>query len=111
MTMMEDGAASNSKSLTEEEKEELYESWSPENALAEAEKDIENGTVKIYYHGTVFASPAGVRPEEQDLIKDLPAADGGLGSVIDDMKLRALQGEYSAIYNNRILKWIKEKKD
>jgi hypothetical protein len=109
--MVEDGTSSGSKGLTEEEKELLYESWSTENALVEAEKDIENGTVKIYYHGTSFAYPAGVEPEDQDLIMDLPAADGGLGNVIDDMRLRALQGEYSARYNKRIVEWIKEKKD
>jgi hypothetical protein len=111
MTTVEDGASSNSKGLTDEEREVLYDRWDPMKAVAEAKKDIENGTVKIYYHGTIFASPAGVDGEDQDLVKDLPAANGGLGSVIDDMKLRALQGEYAARYNKRIVEWVKESED
>jgi hypothetical protein len=84
------------------------EEWKPENAIKEAEYDIKNNKIKIYYSGTITAGPVGVSPEEAHLIKNLPIADGGIGCKITNSELRNNQAAYAKKYNKIIilhLKW------
>ncbi len=87
-----------------------YSWWNPTNALARANDDILSGDIKIYYEGTIGPFPAGIKKEDRKLVEDYAPEMSGTGCVIYDMKLRKLQNEYGATYNQRILEWIKENK-
>ncbi len=86
----------------------LYERWAPKYALADANDDIANDKVRVYLHGGYAAILIGIEYEDQDLVKDLPRDDAGIGCIVFDEKLRSMQGEYATIYNKRIVEWIKE---
>ena len=83
--------------------------WSIENAIAEAKADIKSGNVKIYYAGTIAASPVGVAEENLKLIAHLPVGNGGIGCVVKDSGLRKIQAEYSKKYNELIVQHLKLK--
>jgi hypothetical protein len=83
------------------------EDWNPEKAVMEAENDIKSNELKIYYSGTIAATPVGVSQEDYELIKDLPIADGGIGCVISDQELRQAQYAYSMRYNRIVVKHLK----
>lgn len=89
---------------------EVYQRWNPDNALHEAEADIRQNAIKIFYHGGIVAIPAGVDPENYELIEDLPFEDAGAGCVVIDADLRRLQSEFATIYNRRIVEWLEEGK-
>jgi hypothetical protein len=82
--------------------------WEPENAIEEAKYDIKNNKMKIYYSGTIAASPNGVLPEDIHLIKNLPIADGGIGCIITNSELRKKQAAYATKYNEIIVFYLKE---
>jgi hypothetical protein len=94
--------------VLEDAKEEI-ESWSYEKALSQADSDIKDGKVKVYYHGTFFSYAPGVEPEDYKLIEGYAHSDAGIGCVVDDWELRTVQGEYAEIYNKKIIEWIKNK--
>jgi hypothetical protein len=74
--------------------ERTIKDWSPELAEKEAQKDIQNKTIKIYKCGTYASYLPGVSDKHRDLVKDIPRADAGIGCVfkgIEDRKLRKQQ--------------------
>jgi len=82
--------------------------WSLENAVNEARSDINQEKIKIYYSGTIAASPIGVEPQDLMLIRKLPIADAGMGCVIENEELRKAQFEYGKRYNEIIVQHLKE---
>ena len=83
--------------------ERTIKDWNLSLAAKEAEKDIKEGTIKIYISGTLVAYPTGIEPEHYELIKDLPKADAGIGCMVEDGTLRKSQEEYAAEYNKLII--------
>ena len=51
--------------------------WQPDKAVAEAERDIAAGTLKIYISGTIAAFAPGISSEQSSLVRVFPKA--GLG--------------------------------
>lgn len=84
--------------------------WMPENAIVEAESDIQNNRLKVYYSGTYTATPIGISQEDAHLVKELPKADGGIGCVITNPELRKNQSDYAKKYNEIIIKHLKRTK-
>jgi len=82
------------------------ERWNPEGAVAEAQRDIQQGKIKIYIHGGFAAGPVGVDADQISLIHSLPTEQAGVGCIIRDMHLRQLQGEYAARYNKAIVHYL-----
>lgn len=87
-----------------------HEWWAPSNALSRANSDIKSGNIKIYYIGGRGPFPPGIKNEDRKLIDQYPIDSSGTGCMVFDLKLRELQEEYGAIYNRRIIDWIKEGK-
>ena len=84
------------------------EQWSVDAAVAEAERDIKNESVKVYLSGTIAAYPPGIPPEEYELIRGLPMADAGMGCLIEDGVLRAAQYAYAEAYNKRVIEHLRK---
>lgn len=84
------------------------EEWKPENAVNEAEYDIKNNKIKIYYSGTITSGPVGVSPEDAHLIENLPIADGGVGCKVSNSELRTNQSAYAKKYNEIIMLHLKK---
>lgn len=80
--------------------------WNPDNAVVEAQQDIQRGTMKIYRHGTIASQAVGVEPEQMPLIQSFPTEDAGIGCIVNDWDLRRLQGEYARRYNQAIVQHL-----
>jgi hypothetical protein len=84
----------------------ILSDWTLDKAKAEAEKDIAEGTMKIYVSGDVAPGPAGISPELAELINGLPWAEAGIGCIISGQKevdLREAQYHYALEYNRRVV--------
>ena len=92
----------------------ILSDWTLENAKAEAEKDIAEGTMKIYVSGDIAPGPAGIGPELAELINGLPWAEAGIGCVISgqaEIDLRKAQYRYALDYNRRVVDHLRRNRE
>lgn len=90
--------------------EALLAQWSPERAAAEAAKDIQAGSIKIYLHGSFAAYKVGVEQSQESLIAGLPREDAGVGCVIPYEDVFKAQKDYATRYNKAIVAYLSGKK-
>lgn len=88
----------------------LLAQWSPERAAAQAAKDIQTGSIKIYLHGSFTAHEVGVERSQASLIAGLPREDAGVGCVIPYMDVFEAQKDYATRYNKAIVAYLSGKK-
>jgi hypothetical protein len=84
----------------------LLKKWNPSLAPIEAQRDIQQGTIKIYLDGTIASFPVGIEQSQRHLIKGLPTAPAGVGCVIRNHELRQSQREYAIRYNQIIIQYL-----
>src|SRR6476646_339777 len=81
-------------------------SWTPADAVKEAEQDIRAGNIKFYWAGSIASRPVGVPFE---VAKNYPKANAGVGCVTNDIPLRERQEEYARRYNEKMFAYITHK--
>jgi len=87
-----------------------FAKWNPEMAVADAQRDLQQGRPRVYLNGTIASQRVGVEPEDFSLVSDLPTEDAGIGCIVDNWDLRKMQREYATRYNREIVKYQRQHK-
>lgn len=88
-----------------------YVPLDPSTAEADALRDIENGTVVIYYAGTWASVPLGVPMNLRHELRAFKKVDLGSGCVVDSGTVSPQQAEYAEIYNQTIVRYLSEDRE
>lgn len=78
-------------------------SWSPADAVNDADRDIRAQHIQFYWSGSIAVFPVGVPIE---FAKQYPRADAGVGCVTNDIPLREKQEKYSRRYNEKMYEFV-----
>jgi hypothetical protein len=84
----------------------LYQQYSMEQAIKDAEMAIKQKDIFVYVTGTIACSPA-VERKYTNLAESLPWKPLACGCVIDDYKLRRVQERYARTFNRMIMQHVK----